>query len=254
MTAPTTAQRKHRIRRFIPYARLVPSLRPLMGQIRPYRGWLVAFVLVDIASHALAVLSAVAAAAAVGSAVTGEPASQVRELVWLLLALVPPTIALGVASWVTCHRASWGMQCDLRKLLYARFEELASAYLLERRSGDVGATAMGDIDGLEMFTSHILPIIPAAVLVPAGALAGLGVAHPALAVALAPFLVCYALVPDVLGRRAAAEGAALRERLGTISADVADRVQGLREVVLFGAEEQALATIARDQDGLRAAA
>ena len=53
--------------------------------------------------------------------------------------------------------------------------------------------------------------------------------------ALAPFLIAAVTVPDWFARRAELQGKAHRESVGAMSADVIDYIQGMREVVAFGA-------------------
>jgi hypothetical protein len=52
-------------------------------------------------------------------------------------------------------------------VLYRRFRDLAPAYVIERRSGDLARASLADVEPIELFTSHIAPPIVAALIVPA---------------------------------------------------------------------------------------
>ncbi|MGH3885160.1 MAG: hypothetical protein ACRDSZ_01095 [Pseudonocardiaceae bacterium] len=70
--------------------------------------------------------------------------------------------------------------------MYSAFERLAPGYLIERRSGDLGASAISDLEALELYFAHTLSPLIVAVTAPLAALATLAIVHPALA--LAPVL------------------------------------------------------------------
>ena len=117
---------------------------------------------------------------------------------------------------------------DLRCELFDRFRDLAPAYFLERRSGDVTRAAMSDVELIEVFTSHLVPPFIVA-LIPVLAL-DRPVPEPSLAVVVLPFVLVVASVPSWLLRRAQDQGEAMRHELGQLGANVVDVVQGVREV------------------------
>ncbi|MGH8905721.1 MAG: ABC transporter transmembrane domain-containing protein [Egibacteraceae bacterium] len=141
------------------------------------------------------------------------------------------------------HKMSFDSHDDIRRALFDAFERLAPAYFVRRRSGDVTAAASADVELIELYTAHHLPTRIVANVVPACSAAGLAVLHPALLAALLPFLALLGSVPGWLRARAAAQGAEILDRGGALSADLVDAVQGLREVIAFGAERLQLARI-----------
>lgn len=215
--------------------RLVRSLRPVAVLLRPFRAWVAGAVGVNVAIHLLTIASAAAGAALVGRAATGATPHQLWPLVWIIVALLIPLGIFGwLDTWVT-HVMSFRLLHDLRLLLYDRFRELAPAYLLNRRSGDVARASMADVELLEVFTSHMAPPMVAALVVPVFVLIALATIDVRLALVVLPFAIAVASVPTWLLKRAQAQGDELRQELGELGANVVDVVQGTREVLAAGA-------------------
>ncbi len=252
--AAEATRRPGRLARLIPYAGLAARLRPLARLSRPYLGLLVATIVAGIGMQALAIGTVFTASLLAGRAITSAPTGALSRLLVLLIALIAPTALFGWADLQFCHRMSYRMLASLRKTIYDQIERLAPAYLLERRSGDVAVAAMSDVELLELFTSHVLPVIFVAGSVPVAGLVALGLLHPLLALTLAPFLVAMATVPAWFGRRAVEQGRSLREATGAVSSDVVDSVQGIREIVVLGAQHSAVARLTSSQGPLSAAA
>lgn len=106
---------------------------------------------------------------------------------------------------------------------------------------------ISDVELLELFFAHTLGPLIVAVAVPVAALIALLAFHWALALALAPALLLLASVPVWLRKRAEAQGTLLRARIGDLSAESVDTLQGLRELVAFGAGARHLRRV-RDSD------
>ncbi len=219
----------------LPLRGALRRLRPLLPLLRPHRRLLAAAVGSGIAHHGSLIASGVVAASLVGRAVTGTPASELRPgLVWLLVLVVP----LVVTPWTEtqiAHTMAFRVLVDVRDRVYAAFERLAPAGLLERRVGDVGAAAMADVELLEIFFAHTLSQLVSAAVVPVVATVVAAFFHPLLAVVLIPVLLASAVVPARLRRGSLRSGVQLRERLSELSADAVDGVQGLREILAAGA-------------------
>jgi ATP-binding cassette subfamily C protein CydC len=243
-----------RAARWLPYAGLARRLAPLARLCQPYRALLVASIISSIGLQALTIAAAFAGSLLAGRAITGAPTSQLRSLFIVVVALVLPAVLFGFSDIQFSHRMSYRMLADLRKTIYAQLERLAPAYLLGRRSGDIAVAAMGDIELLELFTSHVLPVLFVAGLVPLGGLIALGLVSPLLALTLAPFVIATATVPAWLGRRAEEQGRSIRDATGALSSDVVDAVQGIREIVTMGAQAQVLSQLGGRQASLSAAA
>ena len=237
--------------RYVPRASAVRRLRPLLALVRPQR-YLLSFAVLSGMVHHLAMLAVAGTSAwLVGSAITGASVDELRPGLLLLACLLVP---LAVTPWLESHLghiAAFRILVDIRARVYAAFERLAPGYLIERRSGDLGASAISDVEQLELYFAHTLSPLIVAVTAPAAALVALGVVHPALALVLAPVLVLLGSVPLWLRHRAAAQGMELRERLGEVGAEAVDTFQGLRELVTFGAGERQRARLAGQEERLQ---
>ncbi|SDR22769.1 ABC transporter ATP-binding protein [Thermostaphylospora chromogena] len=221
------------------------ALTKLLG---PHRWLLLAAVLSGIAHHLVVLASTGVGAWVVSRAITGASADDLRGGLIALGLLLP---LLAVTPWLEsylAHVAAFRVLADVRGRVYAAFDRLAPGYLLQRRSGDLGAAAISDVEQLELWFAHTLSPLVSAATVPVAALTALGVFHPALALALAPVLVALALVPAWLRRRAQVHGAELRARLGELNAEAVDTIQGLRELITSGAGDRQLDRLAV-QDG-----
>lgn len=232
---------------------VLAQIGPLLRLVGRNRGLLCAAVASGLVYQLAALGVAATSALLVGRAITG---ADVAELTPGLVALGLLVLPLAIAPWAEsqlAHVAAFRILADIRGRLYDAFERLAPGYLLRRRSGDLGAAAMADVEQLELYFAHTLSPIAVAVVVPGVALAGLGAIHPWLAAAMAPVLVLLATVPAWLRRKAAAQGRELKDRLGEINAEVVDAFQGLRELVTFGAEKRQLGRMSANDSRLLAA-
>ncbi len=232
---------------------LLRSLRPVAVLLRPYRWWVLAAVIVHVLIYAATIAAAVVGALIVGKAISGAATAELVPLVWLIAAIVVPLGLFGFLDMYVTHAMSFRILHDLRLVLYRRFHDLAPAYLMQRRSGDVARASVSDVELLEIFTSHVAPPVVAAFAIPVLALAGLGIIHPVLALVVAPFVVLVASVPSWLLDRARRQGQQLREEFGELGASVVDLVQGTREILAAGAQELTIDRVRRQHRTILAA-
>ncbi|RBQ20637.1 ABC transporter ATP-binding protein [Spongiactinospora rosea] len=229
---------------------MIRSLLPLARLLGPHRWLLVAAILSGIAHHLVVLASAGVGAWVVSQAITGAAPDDLRGGLITLGVLLP---LLAVTPWLEsylAHVAAFRVLADVRGRVYEAFDRLAPGYLLQRRSGDLGAAAISDVEQLELWFAHTLSPLVSAATVPVAALTALGVFHPGLALALAPALVLLALLPAWLRRHAEAHGAELRARVGELNAEAVDTLQGLRELITSGAGDRQLDRIAELDDRL----
>ncbi len=237
-----------------PRVSLARKLCPLLRLLSPRHQRLVgAAVGTGILHHLLVLASAATSAWLVGRALDGAAIAELRTGLVVLALLVAPTALTPLLESKLAHVAAFEVLADVRNRVYEAFERLAPAYLLERRSGDLGATVTDDVEQLELFYAHTLTPLAVAAAAPIAALAALTWFHWSLPLALAPPLVLILTVPSWLRRRAQAQGTELRTRVADLSAEAASTVQGLRELVSFGAGSRQQRRIAKADDRLLAA-
>lgn len=224
---------------------LVSRLRPLLRLLSGCRRLLAGAIFFGVANQLLTITIAVLGAYLVGQAVTGATASELRPLLWTMVALIVPRAFTPWLESLLSHILAYRALVDIRDRVHRAFARLAPGYLIERRSGDLGATAIADIELLEVFFSHTLSPLAVAVAVPFSAAVALGLFHWSLPLVLVPLLVLVATVPAWLQRRAQLQGRHARDCAGEVAAETVDALQGLREVVVFGQGERQLARLAR---------
>jgi thiol reductant ABC exporter CydC subunit len=130
------------------------------------------------------------------------------------------------------HRATFAILADLRVWFFAAIEPLAPARLTSRRSGDLLARIVADIETLEDFYVRVIspPIVAVLVAIFAGVL--LGAFDPILGIVLVGFLVVAGVVlPLVAGRASRRSAETLIATRAEMSAMLVDEVQGIADLV-----------------------
>ncbi|SAI24692.1 HlyB/MsbA family ABC transporter [Bordetella ansorpii] len=208
------------------------TLSTLMAVVRPWRGTLIATILLGVARVAAYIGVGVLSALVVAAIRDG------RDTGWLIAGLLvaAPLAALfhWLESWLA-HAMAYQLLGDMRVKLYDKLERLAPAYLLQRRSGDLVSLATQDVEMIEYFYAHTIGPAIVSVLVPLTVLGFLAAFSWPVALALLPFLA-YALLSPIRGRRRIdALGDKARGALGEMSAHMTDTIQGLAELTAFQA-------------------
>jgi ATP-binding cassette subfamily C protein CydC len=224
---------------------LLPAFWQLFGLIRPYY-WLMGLTIgAGVLNYGAAIAGAAVGAYLVGAAATGTRAAQlIPALIWLGSLVSLQALMAWVEMWLA-HDLAYRVLAEIRISLYQALDRLAPSYLLERRSGDLAAAVMSDVETLEWFYAHTIGSFVVAVLIALVALLILAVMHPLLPLMLLLPIIGVATTPFWFLRRAARQGQALRTHLGEVNAEVVDGVQGLREIVTFGQEAAQLDKLSR---------
>lgn len=229
------------------------SLKPVIALLGPHRRLMKWTIGHGLAYEGLIVAAAGISAYLVGRAITGTTGGTLLPWIIVLAVLVPLITLFQALEDYYAHKMSFHSHDDIRQSLFDAFERLAPAFFVRRRSGDVATAATSDVELVELYTSHHLPTRVVATVVPLFAAVGLLALHPVLFVTLLPFLVLLATVPGWLRVRAQAQGTEILDRGARLSADLVDSVQGLRDVVAFGAERYQLTRINANADALSVA-
>ncbi|MDI9629099.1 MAG: ABC transporter ATP-binding protein, partial [Acidobacteriota bacterium] len=200
-----------------------------------------------IINQLLGVALFVIAADAVVRAAAGQPVS-VPPLIGWLAGLALGKALLRYLEHYAGHWVAFTALQRLRELFFSRLIPQAPAATTGRAGAELTERATRDIDRIEVFFAHTFPPAVAAVLVPTIALTWLGITvDPRQAAAIGPLFAMTVLVLPGLANGAtwrAARGI-MRTR-GEIARHVGDDVQGVREVLSFGAQGTRLAGL----DGL----
>lgn len=208
------------------------TLGTLLSVVRPWRGTLIATILLGVARVAAFIGVGVFSALIVAAIRDGRETGAL--VAGLLIAAPLAALFHWLESWLA-HAMAYQLLADMRVKLYDKLERLAPAYLLQRRSGDLVALAAQDVEMVEYFYAHTIAPAIVSVLVPLSVLGFLGFYSWPVALALLPFLA-YALLSPVRGRqRVDALGDKARQALGEMSAHTTDTIQGLADLTAFQA-------------------
>ncbi|MEU9371833.1 ABC transporter ATP-binding protein [Streptomyces avermitilis] len=210
------------------------ALRTLL---RPHASRLAGAIACGLLDQAFALAAALLGAHLVGQALSGAEPGALTASLWLLGALVVPKVLAAWAESYLAHDLAFRVLAELRDRCYRALADLTPGYLLRRRSGDIGATAMADIELLELFFAHNLSPLIVAASVPPACLIAAFVLDPLIGAALLLAIVLMATVPFWLRRRSAEQGRRMREATGEAAAETVDAVQGLAETLVFARED-----------------
>jgi thiol reductant ABC exporter CydC subunit len=191
--------------------------------------------------------------------VADDPAAAIAPVVWTLVVLSLVKGVLRYLEQFTGHAVAFRALAMLRVDFYDRLAPQAPAGILSRRTGDLVNRATKDVDRVEVFFAHTLVPAVTAVIVPVVVLVVLAVGYdPVLALVLLPFLVLVGAVVPGWGRDPSAAAATrVRAARGRLAQLVTESLQGVREVLAFGAADRrraeardVAAEVTRGLDGL----
>ncbi|MDK1475275.1 ABC transporter ATP-binding protein [Streptomyces sp. 549] len=208
------------------------ALRALLPALARHPGVVVRTCGAALAEQAALVALVALAAHTVGTAVLDGTAPS-GGTVAVLVALV---LLRAFTTWREMdlsHDLAYRVLAELRVGVFDGLARSAPARVAGKRSGDLAATAMSDVEALEFFYAHTTAQLLASTTVCAAGGTVLLVVEPWLAVAVLPVALLLMLAPVAEGRARAARGARTRAASAALSADTVDTVDGLRELLAF---------------------
>jgi ATP-binding cassette subfamily B protein len=198
--------------------------------IAHWRGWLAAVVGLGTLRVASLIGVGIVSSLTVAAIKRGNP---YETLVIVMVALAPLTgLFHWLESWMA-HDMAYKLLAEMRIDLFAKLDQLAPAYLLRRRTGDLVGLATQDVETIEYFYAHTVAPAVVAAMVPTVVLITLAVIAWPMALALLPFLMFVGLAPMLARQRIDRLGRESREGLGRLNAHVSDTIQGLSELSAF---------------------
>ncbi|MER7885810.1 ABC transporter ATP-binding protein [Streptomyces fimicarius] len=174
------------------------------------------------------------AAYTVGTAVT-EHRLPAPGTIALLAGLV---LLRALATWREMdlsHDLAYRVLAELRVRVFDGLARSAPARIAGRRSGDLAATALGDVEALEFFYAHAIAQLLASGVVFAVSAAVLAALGPWLLLAVVPAALLLIWSPLFEARGRAERGARTRSALAEVSSETVESVDGLRELLMAGA-------------------
>ncbi|MFC8867306.1 ABC transporter ATP-binding protein [Streptomyces sp. NPDC057148] len=153
-------------------------------------------------------------------------------------ALVALAVTRALMTWREMdlsHDLAYRVLAALRVRVFDGLARSAPARVAGRRSGDLAATAMADVEALEFFYAHTTAQLLAAGTVFTGGSVLLALVEPWLLVAVLPVAALLAVAPFADARARTERGGRTRTAVAALSADAVETVDGLRELLAFGA-------------------
>uniref|UniRef100_UPI002C0E20D7 ABC transporter ATP-binding protein/permease n=1 Tax=Aggregatilinea sp. TaxID=2806333 RepID=UPI002C0E20D7 len=226
----------------------------LLALIAPVRRLLILSTALSFLAGILLILQAFALSHTINRAFL-EDASLADVRTWLLALLgivAARAVTLGLAD-ITAQRFTGRIKTGLREHFFAHIVALGPAYTRGERTGELAATALSGVEGLDDYFRQYLPqlalslLLPFSILLfvfPTDLLSGVVML---LTAPLIPFFMI--LIGIVTGVRAKKQFSALTR----LSAHFLDVLQGLTTLKLFGRSREQSRTIADVSDRFRAA-
>ncbi|MFF9689486.1 ABC transporter ATP-binding protein [Streptomyces sp. NPDC014623] len=174
------------------------------------------------------------AAHTVGTAVI-EGRAPSSGIVGVIVALVLLRTLMTWREMDLSHDLAYRVLAALRVRVFDGLARSAPARVAGRRSGDLATTAMADVEALEFFYAHTTAQLLASGTVFTAGTAVLATVEPWLLAAVLPIAALLTLAPFAEARGRAKRGARTRQAGAELSADAVEAVDGLRELLAFGA-------------------
>ncbi|MCQ8240623.1 thiol reductant ABC exporter subunit CydC [Rhizosaccharibacter radicis] len=216
------------------------GLRQVLGVWRGRAGILAAGVLVSV----LALLAAFALLGATGVRLAGTATGVLLASALMLRLLGAGRVMLRYAERLVTHDATFRALADLRVWFFRRLSGSAAGGLGLRRSGDMLARLVGDVEALDgLYLRILLPAVGALLCLPVLFFSlrpgGLWLTI----VVLLLFASGAFLVPIAASRLSGGDASLLARRAAWLRVGVLDMVSGLREIRAFRAEDRVLEAV-----------
>jgi len=145
---------------------------------------------------------------------------------------------------IVTHEATFRLLAQLRHWFYLHLEPLAPAGLQHYRSGDLLSRIRADIDTLENFYLRILSPMIIALIGTLVLVFFLTQYHSGIAlIVLASLIIAGVLIPLLLNRFSKTAGERIIDTSAELRTAVIDSVQGMGELLVYGADQQQSQTI-----------
>ncbi|RBM06862.1 ABC transporter ATP-binding protein [Streptomyces sp. PT12] len=209
------------------------SLRALLPALAGHRAMMARTCATAVVEQGSLVTLLTLAAHTVGTAVTEDRAPSAETVAALVLLV----LVRALTTWREMdlsHDLAYRVLAELRVRVFDGLARSAPARVAGKRSGELAATAMTDVEALEFFYAHTTAQLLASGVVFTGGTVTLAMLEPWLLVAVLPVAALLAAAPFADARGRAARGARTRAAAAKLSADTVDTVDGLRELLAFG--------------------
>ena len=226
------------------------NIKNLSNYVFKHTGKFIISIIYGILEQIFTLISLLLGAYLTGLAFAGANADKISGYFLVLLAFI---IAKGIFSYLhmyVCHEVAYMVLEDLRSDVYDALSESAPYNSTDYRTGDVSSIIMEDVETLEVFLAHIFGdyIIAGICMILFSGIYAFFSLSAALVSLMASFIIL--TVPYWFSRTNERLGRNLRDGLGQTNAGVVDSIQGLDEIIIFGAQKKFINKIKQDTDNL----
>ncbi|WP_121830361.1 ABC transporter ATP-binding protein [Streptomyces sp. S1] len=210
------------------------SLRALLPALAGHRAMTIRTCAAALLEQGSLVALVTLAAQTVGTAVIERQAPSSGTVIGLVVLV----LVRALTTWREMdlsHDLAYRVLAALRVRVFDGLARSAPARVAGRRSGDLAATAMADVEALEFFYAHTTAQLLAAGTVFTGGGAVLAAVEPWLLAAVVPVAALLGVAPFADAHGRAVRGARTRTAVAALSADTVETVNGLNELLAFGA-------------------
>lgn len=213
------------------------DLSSIMGRLGEFRRLFIGSVLV-IALHQIALILVSVVSVWITTRLVSEdhPRLLLPFLALFCLAIAHALGYLYDAWW--SHQLAYQILARMRIDLYAAIQRIAPRGLAGRRTGDLTAAAMNDMEQLEWFYAHTAPVAVAALINTILIESVLIVLIGPLALLVLISVILPILVPWLLGPMQRRQGERVRAGLSSLKSLGLDSVVGARELYALGQREE----------------
>jgi ATP-binding cassette subfamily B protein len=211
----------------------------LWGLTRPYRGRTALSVLSLLTATATALAPPYLAKFALDDALDGDTGARLVLVVALLL-------LAGLANWgmtyVETYLTGWvgeRILADLRNRLFEHLQELSLGFYERNRAGVIISRLTNDIEAIDQLVTDGVTSLVQNTLTLLGTAVLLFILDWRLALATCAVIPLMSLATLMFRNRSARAYAAVRERLGLVTATLAEDIAGMRVVQAFTREDAA---------------
>lgn len=208
----------------------------------PFRWWMAFSVAVSFATLGANIALMAMAAYLISQAALATSVADLSVSIAAVELFAVSRVALRYVERSVIHSTTFRILTRLRVWLYTALEPLAPACLLERRSGDVLARLLADVDTLEYFYARAVVPPLAAALATALASLILGAFNVWLGIALLCFLLLTGgALPFITMWLSRAPASLMVTTRAELSAALVDETQGMADLLAYGQETRQLA-------------
>jgi ABC-type multidrug transport system fused ATPase/permease subunit len=212
---------------------------------RPYRGRTGLSVISLLTATATALAPPYLAKYALDDAVKGQGGTRLEIVVAIF-------VAAGLANWgmtyVETYLTGWvgeRILADLRISLFRHLQRLSLGFYERNRAGVIISRLTNDVEAIDQLVTDGVTTLVQSTLTLIGTAVLLFVLDWRLALATCSVIPLMALATALFRSRSARAYAAVRERLGLVTATLAEDIAGMRIVQAFTREEQSIANFRR---------